>query len=273
MPPRPLLSPGCNSLSRLAATFGVGHRSAPKYAPNSYMYGFLPVVLVSGVPTTSKPSPRWCRTPWRHGSCGLPVAISTVGSTSCWSSDGTPSSGTWSGVADAAACARLCRGCGHCSFVSYSPLDSDCSWFARCDTLVQIKAHGFKRVVANQSRSKPITDRRHCTLAASDLDAAYPPTWFASHELLLARGVISLGSQQNARALLRMVRAGPGRSNQTSVLGIGSSVTQYGGGGLDHCVRFPSSNCREDGFLMQAINALNGTRQARRHPNSNLTLC
>ena len=244
------------------------------------MFGFLHVTLLSGVPTTSKPSPRWCRTPWRHGSCGLPAAKSAVGSTSCWRTTApthlgwrTPSSGTWRGVADAAACARLCRGCGHCSFISYSPLDSDCSWFARCDTLVQIKAHGFKREVANQSRSKPITDRRHCTLAAADLDAAYPPTWPASQDLILERGVISLGSQQNARALLRMVRAGPGRSNQTSVLGIGSSVTQYGGGGPNHCVRFTSSNCRQDGFLMQAINALNGTRQARRHPNPKLTLC
>lgn len=48
-----------------------------------------------------------------------------------------------------------------------------------------------------------------------------------------------------------MVRE-PGRSNQTSVLGIGSSVTQYSGGGP-----------KTDGFLMQAIDALNGTWQVR----------
>jgi len=218
------------------------------------MHAYLVVAMLHSAPPTSRPSPRWCRRPWRHGSCGLPAAKSTVVSTSCGSSDHTRSSGSWRGVADAAACARLCAGCGQCRFISYSPLDSDCSWFARCsDTLVQIKAHrgSATRVVANKSRTKPITDRRHCTLAAADLEAAYPPTWPASQELLLARGVISLGSQQNARALLRMVRE-PGRSNQTSVLGIGSSVTQYSGGGP-----------KTDGFLMQAIDALNGTWQVR----------
>lgn len=109
--------------------------------------------------------------------------------------------------------------------------------------------------MVNQSRAKKFTDRRHCTLAAADLEVAYPPTWSSSQELMLARGVISLGSRQNAKALLRMVRD-PERSNQTSVLGIGSSVTQYGGGGRGHCVTFPSRSCREDGFLVQAAHAL-----------------
>ena len=72
---------------------------------------------------------------------------------------------------------------------------------------------------------------------------------------MLARGVISLGSRQNAKALLRMVRD-PEPSNQTSVLGIGSSVTQYGGGGLGHCVTFPFRHCGEDGFLVQSAHAL-----------------
>ena len=230
------------------------------------------IATIHSSSNTPNSSPRWCRSPWRHGACGLPATKSNVTTTSTCDTrhraPGSPppspatsgaTSGSWRRVADAAACARLCRGCDACKYISYSPLDSACSWFARCDTLVLIKAtyrSKARRVVVNQtSRAKKITDRRHCTLAAADFEVAYPPTWSSSQELMQARGVISLGSRQNAKALLRMVRD-PERSNQTSVLGIGSSVTQYGGGGRGHCVAFPWRSCGQDGFLVQAARAL-----------------
>ena len=73
----------------------------------------------------------WCRSPWRHGFCGV-VERSVSSATPCRAKH---SRGAWRDVDSAAACARLCQSCGHCKYVSFSPLDLDCSWFASCESL------------------------------------------------------------------------------------------------------------------------------------------
>ena len=179
----------------------------------------------------------WCRSPWRHGFCGV-VERSVSSATPCRAKQ---SRGAWRDVDSAAACARLCQSCGHCKYVSFSPLDLDCSWFASCESL--------------SSKSSWLqSDTRHCTLAAADFEALHPatvPEW----NQLLARGVISLGSQQNAETLLRMTR---GSGHEMSVLGIGSSVTQNGGGSVG------GSQQARDGFLVQATKALKDTPSGAR---------
>jgi hypothetical protein len=83
----------------------------------------------------------------RHGHCGYTPDGNAGDCVAGWS-------GMWSArnisVNDLAGCARHCKTCPRCQFVSFSALDDDCSWYRMCPQVIPGTSHTSIEVAGMQ---------------------------------------------------------------------------------------------------------------------------